>query len=147
MHVGNSAPLPGSELLDDLMNGVISHRGVRYALSSLDLAVSADAGIDIINVLLPDGDADGSGAIELGDFILLKQTFGQAAFNLAGDFNGDQVVDLVDFNTLKGNFGFSLPATANVPEPASWLMALCAASWFCARRKFRRVSQMHTRAG
>ena len=48
-HVGNDSPRPGSDLIPDLMNGVVFHFGERYYISSLDLAMCADAGVPITN--------------------------------------------------------------------------------------------------
>lgn len=47
-HVGNSAPRPGTELLTDLMNGVIGYLGVRDVISPLDLAIMSDTGIPLL---------------------------------------------------------------------------------------------------
>lgn len=41
-HLGNEAPLPGSDLLGDLMNGVSFYRGTRYWISPLDIAMLDD---------------------------------------------------------------------------------------------------------
>lgn len=46
-HVGNNVGFPGSDLLDDLMNGIIMRRGVRYGVSLLDLAIAYDSGVPI----------------------------------------------------------------------------------------------------
>jgi hypothetical protein len=46
-HVGNSAPRPGSNLLIDLMNGVIYYYQTRYSISPLDLEITRDSGIAI----------------------------------------------------------------------------------------------------
>ena len=46
-HVGNAPPRPGSELIPDLMNGVVFNRGARYEISPLDLAILADAGVAV----------------------------------------------------------------------------------------------------
>ncbi len=43
-HVANSAPRPGSDLLEELMNGVVTRRGKRREISPIDLAVLADVG-------------------------------------------------------------------------------------------------------
>lgn len=48
-HVGNNPPRPGSDLISDLMNGPVFHNGQRYYISSLDLAMCADAGVPITN--------------------------------------------------------------------------------------------------
>jgi VCBS repeat-containing protein len=47
MHVGNNAPRPGSDLIPDLMNGVVVFRGTRYEISPLDVAVLMDVGVPI----------------------------------------------------------------------------------------------------
>ncbi|CAH1692905.1 conserved hypothetical protein [Hyphomicrobiales bacterium] len=44
-HLGNSAPNPGADLVDDLMNGVVFKFATDYAISDLDLAILADLGI------------------------------------------------------------------------------------------------------
>jgi hypothetical protein len=56
-HIGNSAQSgrPGSDLIPDLMNGVVFFRGQRYDVSALDLAISSDAGIPLAPVPEPAG--------------------------------------------------------------------------------------------
>jgi hypothetical protein len=49
-HVGNSAPRPGTDLIPDLMNGVVFFRGLRYEISSLDLAILSDVGVPVTAV-------------------------------------------------------------------------------------------------
>ena len=44
-HVGNASPRPGSNLIPDLMNGVVYYYQNRYSISALDLAMAADTGI------------------------------------------------------------------------------------------------------
>ena len=51
-HIGNSVG-PGSDLLDDLMNGLYFKRGTRYDVSALDLAMLADMGIALGTVPEP----------------------------------------------------------------------------------------------
>jgi hypothetical protein len=43
-HVANSEPRPGSDLLEELMNGVVTRRGKRRDISPIDLAILADVG-------------------------------------------------------------------------------------------------------
>ena len=73
------------------------------------------------------GDADGSRAVNLGDFGALRQDFGQTGRTIANgrsDFNRDGAVNLADFGALRGNFGKSLSAppvaaaAAATAEPA-----------------------------
>jgi hypothetical protein len=52
-HLGNAAPRPGSELIPDLMNGVVYHRGSRYDISPLDLAIVSDTGLATVAVPEP----------------------------------------------------------------------------------------------
>jgi hypothetical protein len=47
-HLGNMSPRPGSDLIPDLMNGVVFDRGTRYDVSALDLAMFADMGLAIV---------------------------------------------------------------------------------------------------
>jgi len=61
-HVGNSSPRPGSDLIGDLMNGVVFTNGTRYYISSLDLAVMADTGLPIGQPLSLLADSQTNGA-------------------------------------------------------------------------------------
>ncbi|HTM52557.1 MAG TPA: hypothetical protein VL175_00930 [Pirellulales bacterium] len=47
-HIGNASPRPGSDLIPDLMNGVVFSRGTRYNISALDLAVLSDSGVLLV---------------------------------------------------------------------------------------------------
>ena len=48
-HLGNSEPNPGTDLVDDLMNGVVFKFATDYTISDLDLAILADLGIGTRN--------------------------------------------------------------------------------------------------
>lgn len=52
-HIGNSNPRPGSDLIPDLMNGVVFFRGARYDISALDLAIVTDTGLNLVSVPEP----------------------------------------------------------------------------------------------
>ncbi|MFO0897237.1 MAG: dockerin type I domain-containing protein [Pirellulales bacterium] len=71
------------------------------------------------------GDANGDGQVDLGDFGILKDHFGNAGGNSEGDSNGDGQIDLSDFGLLKRNFGKSV--TVAVPEPPALLLGILAA--------------------
>lgn len=74
--------------------------------------------------LLP-GDANGDGRVDLSDFGILKDNFGQSpAARDQGDLNSDGRVDLSDFGVLKDNFGTGGTA---VPEPCARSLAALAA--------------------
>jgi hypothetical protein len=51
-HLGNNAPRPGSDLIPDLMNGVVYNYQSRYDISALDLAIAKDAGVVLVSRLL-----------------------------------------------------------------------------------------------
>ena len=56
------------------------------------------------------GDADGDGDVDLDDFVILKNNFGQTGLDTQtscslGDFDLDGDIDLDDFVLLKNNFG------------------------------------------
>ncbi|MEZ6083803.1 MAG: hypothetical protein R3E58_07640 [Phycisphaerae bacterium] len=46
-HLANSAPRPGSDLIEELMNGVVTRRGKRRDISEIDLAILADVGAPV----------------------------------------------------------------------------------------------------
>jgi hypothetical protein len=46
-HLGNSAPRPGSNLLLDLMNGVVYYYQTRYFITPLDSEITRDSGVTI----------------------------------------------------------------------------------------------------
>jgi hypothetical protein len=47
-HIGNAAPGPGSDLVPDLMNGVVFYYGTRYQISELDVAMLQDMGVQTV---------------------------------------------------------------------------------------------------
>ena len=60
-HVGNKIPSqpgdiarPGTDLIPDMMNGVVSQFGTRYEVSPLDLAILKDAGLPITALAVPE---------------------------------------------------------------------------------------------
>ena len=46
-HLGNNSPRPGSDLISDLMNGVVYYYGQKYYISPLDVAILADTGVPV----------------------------------------------------------------------------------------------------
>lgn len=48
-HVANAFPRPGSDLILDLMNGVVFFRETRYDISLLDLAIFSDVGLPLLS--------------------------------------------------------------------------------------------------
>lgn len=52
-HLGNQPPKPGVELLTDVMNGIVFKTGLRYDVSSVDLAMLKDAGLPVVSYATP----------------------------------------------------------------------------------------------
>jgi hypothetical protein len=70
------------------------------------------------------GDANGDGWVNLGDFGIVKSSFGaQGEDAELGDLTGDGLVDLNDFGQLKISMARAAGATP-VPEPAGIVLAL-----------------------
>ena len=47
-HIGNNAPRPGSDLLLDLMNGVVYYYQIRYFISPMEVEIARDSGMLVI---------------------------------------------------------------------------------------------------
>lgn len=134
-HIGNYPPRPGSNLLHDLMNGVVFYRGTRYDLSALDLAMATDSGAP--TNFIP-GDANADGNVGFDDLVALARNYGQTNATLAmGDFNSDGTVDFSDLVILARHYGQSAPPPVipgvavqvteladAVPEPAMCVVAI-----------------------
>jgi hypothetical protein len=96
--------------------------------------------------LLP-GDANLDGVVNLADFGILRQFFGEAGEAMTlqtGDFNDDDVVNLADFGLLRANFGNDTGGVATidawrvtVPEPGA-IGGLLAGGLLLGRRRMRR---------
>ena len=69
------------------------------------------------------GDADGNGAVEFADFLVLSGNFGGEGQYTDGDFDLNGSVEFADFLILSSNFGQS-GAVAAVPEPSTISIAM-----------------------
>jgi hypothetical protein len=84
------------------------------------------------------GDANRDGLVDLQDFGILKENFGEPGGWYQADFNGDDLIDLQDFGILKDHFGqgWQQPLLGlSVPEPASIALLLAWLAWGSGRRK------------
>ncbi|MFO0896608.1 MAG: PEP-CTERM sorting domain-containing protein [Pirellulales bacterium] len=97
------------------------------------LSLSALEAYRLGDVSLP-GDANRDGKVDLADFGILKDHFGQSPADWsAGDFDASGAVDLSDFGLLKANFGTT--GVAAVPEPATWTLVLTGVAAFLGLRR------------
>lgn len=77
--------------------------------------VAADGkAIDLGVIILPAGDTDGNGSIDLVDASLIGVNFGISAppAPVAADLNVDKAVDIRDLALVGGNYGKKGPITA-----------------------------------
>ena len=94
-HVGNQLPRPGSDLIPDLMNGVVFFRGQRYDISPMTLAVSRDVGVRLTppppacDSLDFNNDGDFPTPLDLEDFIAANAGNVCATCSTDLDFNND----------------------------------------------------------
>lgn len=67
------------------------------------------------------GDYNGDGVVNLADYTVWRDSFGQSGPSLAADGNGDQKVDAADYQVWKLHFGMQAgdQGAATVAEPAS----------------------------
>jgi hypothetical protein len=93
-HLGNNPPRPGSDLLPQLMNGVVFYRGHRYAISELDWGVLTDAGLPVLGPPCRP-DVNGDGRVNVADFLAFLSLY--AAGDPRADFNASGGIDVSDF--------------------------------------------------
>lgn len=132
-HVGNAASRPGSDLISDLMNGVVFYRGTRYDISPLDLAIMKDVGLP---VQLP-GDVNSDGIVNGLDINVIASHWLQSGPGIAGDANGDGVVNGLDINLIATHWLLSDggSGSATVPEPATAFLAALGGLALLAHRR------------
>lgn len=72
------------------------------------MVVTRSQVITLPNTTLRAGDADGDGAVGVGDLALVGANFGKAKdFAPAADLNGDGVMNILDLVLVAGNLGKS----------------------------------------
>lgn len=84
----------------------------------------------LLNPQYLEGDVTFDGEVDIGDFTLWGDQFGETGGGWASDISGDLFVDIGDFTLWADNFGSTVgagtAAPAAVPEPASLTLLLCA---------------------
>jgi hypothetical protein len=113
-HLGNWDPDPGSDLIPELMNGVVFYRGVRYDILQPSFLVTKDTGVSVLIPPCDDVDFNNDGIFpdgqDLADFV---EVFGAGPCPSASplgcndiDFNNDGVFpDFGDVVAFVVSFG------------------------------------------
>ena len=131
-------------ILDSTIYGVYGNSAYHA-----DLRRYYDQISDIRLIPLP-GDANLDGRVDLEDFVILRQSFGQSGSGLPADFDGINGVEMVDLDILQSNFGLisgsGYPPSADAPdlkfvlapEPATLCVLAASAPLLLRSRKRRR---------
>ncbi len=129
----------GTEPSDCNGDGMVDINDVNCAgaVGEVDLA---NIIIDLIGSIT--GDADGSGAVEFSDFLVLANNFGQPGQYSDGDFDWNGTVEFSDFLILSNNFGKSgASRAAAVPEPNTAILLMAGGLMlFGCRRRNRKTT-------
>ncbi|HEX4412653.1 MAG TPA: laminin B domain-containing protein [Lacipirellulaceae bacterium] len=94
----------------------------------------------VLNGALP-GDYNRNGVVDAADYVLWRDTLGQAGTNLAADGNGNGMVDAGDFDVWRSHFSRTAASgtaldTATVPEPQITILGIIS---LCFVAGFRRT--------
>jgi hypothetical protein len=125
---GNHAGGFAVELLPNLPGGLAFD--VVYNPQSVLLVV-----VEASNLL---GDYNGNGAVDAADYVVWRNSSGQAGAGLAADGNNDGMVDQRDYQMWRNHFGQSVDrspiASGAVPEPATTaFLVIVAVVWPLAK--------------
>lgn len=101
-HFGNDAPAPGSNLILDLMNGVVFYYQHRYWISDLDLACFEDAGVSMRPACPADVNVDQF--VGVPDLLAIINSWGQC-LACWSDVNGDGFVGVPDLLAAINSWG------------------------------------------
>jgi len=111
--------------------------GVRVQVEQFNYTYGASYGsVGFYYLMRLFGDANDDMRVDLNDFVILRDSFGQSGEDLAADFDRDGDVDIDDYETFKSTFGLTVwdgsPASApqagmfqgnsSIPEPTSLLL-------------------------
>ena len=110
-HLGNVAPRPGSDLISDLMNGVVFYRGSRYYISALDLAILADTGITLVPVCYANcDDSTAAPVLNVNDFICFQQKYAAGdSYANCDNSTAAPVLNINDFICFQQKFAAGCP--------------------------------------
>jgi hypothetical protein len=125
---------PGDVIFGGTVQDVFFQRDGYNDHGQMAFVYTLTNGMEGIAIATPaiEGDADGDGMVNIGDFASLASNFNEPGFWQQGNFTTNSVVDIGDFAMLASNFNAGARAAA-VPEPTSF--AVCAAVALVARRR------------
>jgi endoglucanase len=89
------------------------------------------------------GDYDGSGIVDVADFVVWRSAVGQSGSAIAGDGNGDGTVNEADYQLWRAHFGLTARGDAAalqdtaVPEPSGIVLLVFALATVLPRRLSR----------
>ncbi|MBX3435271.1 MAG: hypothetical protein KF847_18280 [Pirellulales bacterium] len=106
-------------------------RGIGFALQASETNLVATA-------VAVDGDMNGDGMVDGGDFLAWQRALGLPNGN-SGDADGDGIATPIDLAIWNANYGIAAagPTYAAVPEPAAGGLAMCAAGAALLRTRRR----------
>ena len=127
--------LTGSTLLaagESLNLGSLYNTGMnqdlQFSFTELDRSLVATGLISYVTGGGLDGDYNGDGVVDAGDYTVWRDTLNSTGPDLPADGNNDMVVDSQDYDIWRSNFGASQAAAnlgaTSVPEPSSVLLLL-----------------------
>lgn len=135
---GNTHP----ELNEDLTIRLVNLNQIDPMFTDSDLEVDFDdVRLDASPGLL--GDISRDGAIDIGDFTLWADAFGETGIGLPADLTMDDEVDIGDFTNWADHFGETLGVAgggveiAAVPEPSAFVLAIVGGLVLLLRRSRR----------
>ena len=117
----------GNDVINDLLIDDVSQQAGTYGAigSAADFPMTLFTGLGLLEILLP-GDLDGDGFVGINDLNIVLANWNQNVppANPLADPSGDGFVGIDDLNEVLGNWNAGVPpgASANVPEPASFLL-------------------------
>jgi hypothetical protein len=114
---------------DPVVTGVVYATGLP-APNDVGIHPVATHVAGVLTIINPAADYNRNGLVDAADYVLWRNTEGQAGANLVADGNDNGMVEPSDYNLWRSQFGQSAPGgassslTAAAPEPASILMVI-----------------------
>jgi hypothetical protein len=142
-----SGTYPGSfSIMGDQFELLVegTHQFALFNNPPADFPLEWDFSGKLLNVPVDNGDYDGNGRVDGGDFLTWQQTLGLGATpaGSGGDGDSDGTVDADDLGFIRDVFGFGVgagvvAAAQAVPEPASGVASMMVLAALVGRRRNR----------